>query len=62
MHVNENMFFLHMVSSKRSEECILFNDLSNAINLNNTGKLMFKGTFYVQCNYIYAFYFRWHHE
>ena len=55
MHVNENMFLLQMVPSKGCEERILFNDLSNAINLNDTGKLMFKSTFLVQCNYIYAF-------
>ena len=33
MHVNENMFLLQMVPSKGSEEHILFNDLSNTINL-----------------------------
>ena len=47
-----------MVPSKGCEERILFNDLSNAINLNDTGKLMFKGTFLVQCNYIYVFFFK----
>ena len=57
MHINENMFLLQMVPSKGCEERILFNDLSNAINLNDTGKLMFKGTFLVQCNYIYSFIF-----
>ena len=58
MHINENMFLLQMVPSKGCEERILFNDLSNAINLNDTGKLMFKGTFLVQCNYIYVFFFK----
>jgi hypothetical protein len=46
MHINENMFLLQMVPSKGCEERILFNDLSNAINLNDTGKLMFKSTFF----------------
>ena len=44
MHAIENMLLLQMVPSKQSKEHIPFNDLPNAADVNNTGKLLFKGT------------------
>ena len=62
MYVNENMFLLQMVPSKGFEEHSLFNDLSNAINLNNTSKLIFKSTFFSTMQLHICLYFRWHHK